>query len=85
MLLPIRRFARSITLWQHPLREMLMSRSELPWKRSRGACRCSGQRTSRSFSSVACLKRSTDVLSKSVSTENILAWICCKQEAEFVC
>jgi hypothetical protein len=57
-----------------------MSRSELPWNRSRGDWRCSGQRTSRSFSSVACLNRSTHVLSKSVSTENILTRNCCKQK-----
>jgi hypothetical protein len=76
--------ARSITFWQHPLIEMLMSRSEVPWNRSRGACRWSGQRTSRSFSSVACLNRSTDDLSKSVSTKNILTRNCCKQKTSVV-
>jgi hypothetical protein len=81
---PILELARSITFWQHPVREMLMSRSEFPWKRTLGACRCSGQRTSRSFSSVACLNRSTRVLSKSVTTDNILTWNCCKHKLDAV-
>jgi hypothetical protein len=34
---PIRALAISITFGQQPLMDMLMSRSELPWKRIRGA------------------------------------------------
>src|SRR5258708_30293914 len=58
---------------------MLTSRNVVPLNRSRGGWLCSGQRISRSFSSVDCLNRSTRILSKSETTENILTWKCSKQ------
>lgn len=79
---PILALAISMSFSQHPLSEMLTFRKVSPWNRIRGGWWWSGQRTSRNLSSVACLNRSTRSLSKSVSTENILARNCCKQKTK---